>query len=653
MNHPTANQQSTPRSLGSGSSVLRSEAKNAACTLFDVVRQLTRENASDRRVWAAVLEHIRKGWDSPFAAVRVVTDRGMTHEESIDENTHAGIWSPLANSELTQAVVDGKPSSRVYRDPRSGVSIVVHSVPIPDRLGSPCGAIGVVTDQMPDTFCLSAQKQLASYVDLVVEAGWLSESSTSANDPIEDASVDTGTTENTNGDAGIDFLSATIAAEFRSAEELAFSLTNSIKTRLNCIEVGFGVVRKEHIRLLAISGTDNVFRNTPGAERITQVMEECLDNGNTVYAQTQSLDDEESGARALPIHRAWRAATQGTNCISIPLGEAGSANAVISLRRAEGRPFVAEELSQLRAQLASIGAAIEIVTKARRGLLSHTANAIGGYCKWVVGHSLLRRTLAAAVIIVLAAALFLPWPYQIMVDAKINSTEGRVYAAPVDGRLDKVHVKPGEKIYPGQLLFEMDVRDLEADLAGLQSEFSLHRIRLVDALRNHANATATAEQELACAVELEIREAERKIGNAKVFSEEAGVVTKGDGHLRTGEMLAFGVPIVEVANSEGCDVELKVADHLAADLAPGMTGWFAGQGEPERRRDLVISRLERQATIEEGRNLLSVWATLDEPADDLPVGATGFTQVTVGSRPGWWLLLHKPLRKLRWQLIPL
>ncbi|XZE52789.1 efflux RND transporter periplasmic adaptor subunit [Planctomycetaceae bacterium SH139] len=643
----------TQKNFGYAADDVRSEAELAPGTFFDGIRQLIHESAEDSRVWATALEHVRRGWDSPFAAVRLVTDRGMTHEESTAGNTRAAIWSPLANAELTQVVINGKASSRVYSDPKSGLSIVIHSVPILDLRGLPCGAIGVVTDLMPEAFCLSAQSQLASYVDLVVEAGWLSETPLALEEPKANRNGGDDSPQSGNDDEEIDFLSATLAAKFRSVEELGFSLTNSIKTRLGCIEVGLGVVRGEHVRLLAISGTDNVFRNTPGAERIAQAMEECLDHGNTVYAQTRALGEEESGAKALPIHRSWRAATQGTNCISLPLGNAGSTTAVISLRRPEERPFVAEELAQLRAQLASIGAAIDVVAKARRGLFLHTMHAIGQQCRWVAGHSLLRRVLAVAIAVVVVLALILPWPYHIMVDAKINSTEGRVYSAPVEGRLDKVHVKPGERVLPGQLMFEMDVRELEAKLSRLQSELALHRIRMVDALRNHASAAASAEQELAASVELEIRAAEMKISSARVFSQEAGVVTKGEGHLRVGEMLAFGSPIIQVANSEGCDVELKIADHLAADLAPGMGGWFAGQGEPERRRDILVTRLERQATVEEGRNLLSVWAKLEEPAVDLPVGATGFAQVNAGSRPGWWLLLHKPLRKLRWQLIPM
>ena len=49
------------------------------------------------------------------------------------------------------------------------------------------------------------------------------------------------------------------AADFQSLHELAFAVTNSLKNKFTCDQVVLGQVESGHIRVLSISGLDNVY----------------------------------------------------------------------------------------------------------------------------------------------------------------------------------------------------------------------------------------------------------------------------------------------------------------------------------------------------------------------------------------------------------
>lgn len=619
-------------------------------TIPEEIRFIVQQSKSDGVLWGKVLHAAARQWDSPFIAARIVTSRGMVQEEVAGEGMTIASWRACVIPELTLAVTSGAGRTSVLRDHASGIEVAIHCIVVTDGCGNPCGALAMVTDPLPRPLCDSTRDQLSMVVDLCRQSGW---------DPDRPLpALCDAPTQNQDYNAGqntplLTAPDASLASRFRTLDEMAFSLTNSIKTRLNCIEVSLGIVRRSRVRLLAISGLDAVYRRTPGAMRISQAMEECLDHGGIVYSQAEQIQMDGSTALEMPIHQRLRSLTQGSNCVSLTLGDPEAPTAVLTLRRPADLPFKGSELADLRIQFSTVADAIHVLRDARRGLISHMRDSCFSVMRRVWSTSWVRTVSIGCAATLLLGGLFYPWQYSVYVEARLNSPGGRIYSAPAEGRLAAVHVLPGQHVEAGQLLFELETQELENELARLQSQHRMHRVRMVEALATDDASGAASAHSLLKAAEFALADIQRQIDNARVFADSAGIVTRGEGHLRVGERVPLGDAILQIAADTGREIQLRLDDEFAGDLAPGMAGWFAAQGEPNRKIAIEITRVEHQTLVEEGRNLVTAWATMKGSVDTLPLGAEGVARIDGGGKPGWWILLHKPIRKLRWYLWPL
>ena len=74
-----------------------------------------------------------------------------------------------------------------------------------------------------------------------------------------------------------DTAAASRAAGYSSLTEFAFAVANNLKAKLGCESVSFGIVRKNRVKLLSMSGTSQVDPSSLGTQQLQQIMEECVD----------------------------------------------------------------------------------------------------------------------------------------------------------------------------------------------------------------------------------------------------------------------------------------------------------------------------------------------------------------------------------------
>lgn len=651
-------EQQPAGSNSNGPDAVRSD-RSVAANINSIVSTAT----NDGPMWQELLKLIADQWDAPYAVVRVVTQRGMVQEESHQNGLTLESWRLCIVPELTYAVSTGLDRSQTFRDNKSEIEISIHTVPVTDQGGRPCGALAIATDAISDVLCDTTRQQLALLVGLCSQAGWDPDLPLPSTRPQSDSKptrpLDSGSAEQHDVNLAEEFSEletatrqATIAAKFGSIEELSFHVTNSIKTRFNCLEVALGLVRGRRVKLMAISGLDAVYRKTPGAMRISQAMEECLDHGSMVYAQDIPIEADNETPLALPIHQRLRSMTKGSNCVSLTLGSEDSPTAVLTLRRPSDIPFQAAELKELQAQFGAVAEAIGVLRVARRNIFAHFIDDGLAAFSRLLKTTHVRGLTVILLLVVIAGALIKPWHHSIYLEARFSSPKGRIYSAPIDGRIADVHVVPGQHVDKGALLFEIDVEEFQRKLDETHNQARQHRVRMVRALAEYDTTTAAAAKLLLDADEMTIRLLEQRIATAKVYAENPGILVRGEGHLRVGERVPYGEAICHIASDIGREIQLRLEDDQAGDLHTGMNGWFAAKGEPDHKLPIQIVRIERQTAVEDGRNLVAAWARLDENVQTLPLGAEGYARIETGEKPGWWILFHKPLRKLRWYLWP-
>ena len=164
---------------------------------------------------------------------------------------------------------------------------------------------------------------------------------------------------------------------------------------------------------------------------------------------------------------------------------------------------------------------------------------------WIVevfkGRSKPKGLLLLIPIAILIGVFFTPWSARISAPAVMKPAHAAALYAPVGARVEKVLVKPGDRVMAGDLLIELSSPALENELKNLaaQRESLRWRSEYLRLDRTGAAEAPAAEREL-LAVERRIAVAEEAVKALKVTSPFSGKIVQMAEPLDAGEWVAEG-----------------------------------------------------------------------------------------------------------------
>ncbi len=252
-----------------------------------------------------------------------------------------------------------------------------------------------------------------------------------------------------------------------------------------------------------------------------------------------------------------------------------------------------------------------------------------------------KRTL---IIASLAATLLMLAPATYTVDAKLEMqpTRRRFVAAAVDGPLQSCHVRPGDQVVANELLAEIDPREIEYELAGLQSQFE-------QALQTEK--THLAQQEFA-AGQLARLETERLRGKTELLAHRRehleirspidGVIVSGDWRSREGTPLSRGETLFEIAPLANMKVEIWVPESEYPHVRAGMQVQFYTHAAPDRIVSGAITKVHPKAELHDHENVFIADVLVENQAGLLKPGMRGRATIYSDTHSIGWNLLHRP-----------
>jgi RND family efflux transporter MFP subunit len=212
--------------------------------------------------------------------------------------------------------------------------------------------------------------------------------------------------------------------------------------------------------------------------------------------------------------------------------------------------------------------------------------------------------------------------------------------AKLSGRIEKMLVAPGQTVKAGELLVQLDAREIQARLdqaITLREQLSRDTERLRRLLTNNAVSrqefeTVESRHRVAVAA---VTEAETMLGYARVTAPFAAVVTRKLADV--GDLAAPGKPLVELEGLSALRLEadvpealisqVRIGDKLAVRFAASVAGLegvvseVAPAADPASRTFLVKLDLPSATTLRSGQ-----FARVA-----VPVGETSALRVPVGS----------------------
>ncbi len=396
-------------------------------------------------------------------------------------------------------------------------------------------------------------------------------------------------------------------ADFATA---AASAMADLAVLLACERVSLGLCLHQRLRVTTVSGVADLRGRQSAVLHLAQAMEEALDQRSVlVYPLPPGT------APSVSLAHAGLAQSNGRLSVcTLPIVGGGQAVGALLFERRDAFDAAALQLAKDAALF--IGPVLA---------LQHRAGATLG-ARWqkvtAKGYSAWRLSALAAA---LALGVLGAWPttYRVVATARVEGAVQRVIAAPVDGFVRAVALRPGEAVHAGQVLLQLEDQDLALEREKWQSEIAQLDKQYREALsKDEAAAIVVAGSKLEQArTQLDL--AQRQLERTQLKAPFDGVLISGDLSQSIGMPVKRGQELMTVATERAFRIVAEVDEQDIAALRVGQTAqvMFAALAQPVA---FTVARIAPVASSAEGRNVFEVEGS----------GAASATTLDATLRPG-------------------
>ena len=405
---------------------------------------------------------------------------------------------------------------------------------------------------------------------------------------------------------------------------------DDLRDYLGCSRVFLGVKKRGAIHVRAISGVGRVDAKSASHHPFEAAMGEALEAEKRV-----DFSAGESKSRETVAHEILLQQTGAARITTLPLPRKSGALLI------EWKDAPAPANARLvDAATPFVPALLDLVERARPNAAVFAARRA-----WEKAGAN-RRAAFIAVALATAALLACPFHYSIKADCRLAPTVKRVVAAPFQGQLRKSFVQPGDRVAEGQLLAEMDNRDLklkEAELIAARERALKQRDKAMsnDGAGADIGAAQVASFE-AQSVGQELELVQRRIALLAVKAPIAGVLIAGDLRRSEGQPVQQGQVLFEVAPLDEMIVEIDVPDREVSRVRPALPLRVRLESFPGEAWETAVTKIHPQSEQRDGRNVFVCEAAIaSKAAHDLRPGMRGRATIEGDRRPLAWIVGHR------------
>jgi hypothetical protein len=266
---------------------------------------------------------------------------------------------------------------------------------------------------------------------------------------------------------------------------------------------------------------------------------------------------------------------------------------------------------------------------------------------WQAGLRGRNPRLITAIAVTLVMLSLIPVRYVVPADIELQAGERRFVAVPFDGPLQSSTVRPGDLVQAGDLLAEIDPRELEYELSGVNAELERalqeKKAQLVE--RNVAGSQMAGLDSQRLRSEADLLMLRRQ--NLEIRSPIAGVIVGGDLERSWGMPMTRGDALFEVAPLGVMQVDIAIPEQDIRHVRIGMDVDFFLDALPERALKGTVAWIHPRAELVENENVFIARMELVNPDLLFRPGMHGRARIRSDRHPLIWNYLHKPYHALR------
>ncbi|MEM9387275.1 MAG: HlyD family efflux transporter periplasmic adaptor subunit [Pseudomonadota bacterium] len=431
-------------------------------------------------------------------------------------------------------------------------------------------------------------------------------------------------------------LAAVHAAD--SMSDSARSLATRLAARLRCDRVSVGRYLRGRSRLQVVSHMAIEPKRMNLVRSIEQLMDETIDQGTSVLAPA-AIEEvppliRREHQRHLREHDVDTALT-----VVLPNGAGDEPPwGALCLERGADTPFTPEESEAVERIALLSGPVLAVRERDERWIGSKLGAACVHQLQRLIGpgHLGLKASMLMLTMLI-AAAWWVRGDFRVTADARLQGQITRTVAAPIDGFLREAPVRAGDRVNRGDLLGQLDERDLRLERLAQTSRRSQLALQLQDAQARGERAEASVLAAQIEQVEAEVALLDEQISRMRIAAPFDGLVISGDLTQSLGASVARGQVLFEITPLEGYRVQIDVDDKDIEHLAIGQQGELVLASLPNQRFDIEVVRLTPSSKAQDGRNVFTVEAQVTANDERLRPGMAGIAKVSIGERRVVWL----------------
>lgn len=255
-------------------------------------------------------------------------------------------------------------------------------------------------------------------------------------------------------------------------------------------------------------------------------------------------------------------------------------------------------------------------------------------------HLRLKLIFAASLFAVIAACI-VPVDFKIAAPVELAGASQRAVAAPFDGYIAAAHAEAGMTVEEGQILLELDERQLSLELEKWQSEKAKLEREYDLALSKLKQADAQIIRAQIGQADAELNLVQQRLAQSRVVAPFAGVIISGDLDRLIGSPVDQGEVLFEIAPLNDYQVVLSVDERDIYHVASAQTGSLVLNALPQSELSFVTTTVASAVPSEDGKREFRVEADLQGASEQLRPGMEGLGKILVGKESLAYILSRR------------
>jgi RND family efflux transporter MFP subunit len=426
----------------------------------------------------------------------------------------------------------------------------------------------------------------------------------------------------------------------------ATAVVTELALLLGCERVSLGFQRKAQSRVGAISNTADIGEQQNVVGAIAAAMDEAIDQRSAIVYPMPGG----SSPLVLLAHAELARANGHTALCTVPI--AGRALGAIVFERREGFDARAVEIAKDAASL--VGPVLELKHRLEQPLRTRVFETLGARDPARSWHPAAWQIGLASCALAAAAAAVWPTTLRVVAPARVEGAGQRIIAAPVDGFVQTVLLRPGKPVKAGEVLATLEDRDLSLEREKWRTEISQLDKQYREALSLDDAAQIVIARSKLEQAQVELDLVERQLERTQLRAPFDGVLLSGDLSQSVGMPVKRGQELMTVAPDKSFRVVAEVDEQDIGSLREGQRARVMFGALSADPVELIVTRIAPTATLADGRNVFEVDGRIEGRGDALRPGLRGVVRIDIeDSSLGrvWWQRAADWLRRIAWRVL--